>query len=104
LIGGAGADTFQWSLADLDGGVDRVMDFEVTKVTGTPWKYTVDFNDSITGFDNNSNENIKITINGKTYTESIPGILRGVPLRPATRALIRRQTTCGLSWKPTVTS
>ncbi|SUY70294.1 retention module-containing protein [Comamonas terrigena] len=68
LIGGAGADTFQWSLADLDGGVDRVMDFEVTKVTGTPWKYTVDFNDSITGFDNNSNENIKITINGKTYT------------------------------------
>ncbi|WP_349682192.1 immunoglobulin-like domain-containing protein [Comamonas sp. UBA7528] len=68
LIGGAGADTFQWSLADLDGGVDRVMDFEVTKVTGTPWKYTVDFNDSITGFDSSSSENIKITINGKTYT------------------------------------
>nr|WP_225608727.1 VCBS domain-containing protein [Comamonas sp. CMM01] len=68
LIGGAGADTFQWSLADLDGGVDRVMDFEVTKVTGTPWKYTVDFENSINSFSNSPSEFIQIKINGNTYT------------------------------------
>ena len=66
LTGGSGSDIFKWSLNDLDGGVDRIADFQKSDVYSV-YKYTVDFVNNPQGF-TGSSENISIRIQGAAGT------------------------------------